>query len=869
MFSYSKCKFYIACVLAFLASCGGGGGGQSPPSASPAVISSKVGSVVVDLAPIGLKYIQGDDQSVIGAGNTSTSLVKNISIEGVDLNDPPEELVLGYIEDNASTQNNFILAFEQIDSKRIRTRFSPSSALTPGEYTGTFQLIACFAKPNSEECETHLTGSPSAKVPYKITVFPRLFLQDQHTSSAFAYQGRTTPIAGETSLQGTISKDDLIAQITYSPNASQWLTLTRTDTGFAYSINSKDIVIGTHTATVKMSSQASNQAVTKTIELVVGVNSFSGMQTASRFDITDLTVAADLKSEITVAIDNSDIAIPWKAEANVPWIVFDKATGLSGEKIIYHISTPYVATMPTETYLSQAGSTATITVSNESTFTIVPLTVFVEVHRLTSQVQSPLSAPSPINSPNFPIYFAGKNLLSGTLLEATGPSTLTFQIGGGLDPGPNEKLSAFPNIVPTIPGVYSVRTKNALGLPTQAVTLTFLADSQHTYSFIATPGYKRGMAYDQTRDALYVADKTNSQLLRFNHTNGLWATTQLAMPNISDLGLSQDRNRLYVSKTTGSLSRIDAASFTTDGNYTYGKPFPEYKTLSQNLQVLGLGQDFIPILTELTSPGGPQLSGIVSFSSVAGSFLPVQGYGYKPEQGGWFARGNNPDLAYFTQANPTPSTLFDSDYGTYAGLLFQTSLSPSAFNLAYSTLAPFQTLDVGMTTDGFGFGLANRARFISTAAVSAELPALPTGYRTVGSALSPDWKYIYLLTYPVAAINGDLPTTLTPRVYVYQVTSDYFPKVALLPTYFEFSNYPTCRRPSDASCILDTVSSVTVDGRTLFFAGDKGIAVVPIPNSFRTSATPLNKATLPNRLVKPALIGKPSGAKNLIRFIRH
>jgi hypothetical protein len=855
-------RFFMAYFLILLTSCGGGGGGESstpPPSNAsvPVVVPTQTGSVMVDTSPIGLKFIYGDDQTAANTPEAVATLTKNITLEDIDLNKLPENFLLAYFADNDSSRNHLSLTFERLDNKRLRAHFRPMPSLAPGEYSGALQLITCFTDASLDKCDKHLTGSPSAKMPYKITVFPRLFLGDLYVSTVYANQGNRTPIVGATTISGAVSKDDLIAQITYSANATNWLSLTRTDTGYAYSVNAQNVALGSHTATVQVTSQASNQSVNKTIELIVRVNSFSGVQTARRIDITDQTVTEDLKSEILITTDNSDVSIPWKATTNVPWIKLNKTTGRSGETITYSISPSHVATMLTETPLALAGSLGAITITNESTFTIAPLSVAVEVHRLTSELNSILSAPAPINTPGYPIYFGGKNLFDGTVFEASGPSPLTIErdyLGRGI-----------VQTVPTVAGVYTISTKNALGIATQAATVTFLANSQHTYSFIASPSYKRSVAYDQTLDSLYVVDKTNSQLLRFKHSNGAWTSKQLSIPNISDVGLSQDRKRVYVSRTTGSLNRIGVSNFVIEDTFNYSKPFPEYKPLSQSLPVLGLEQDLVTLLTADVSTSFRDLSGMVTFSSIARRFETVTGYGYKPDKGGWFARSQWPDLAFFTQLSR------DSEFGTYVGLLYGSSIQPSAFNLSYGSLNPFETLDVGLTADLYAYGLSDRKRFSSRIGFDVELPVLPKGSRVVGSAVSHDWQYIYLLTYPVAALNEDAPTTLKPRVYVYQLNrqNEYFYSATLLLNYFEFDNFPTCRLASNANCLLDTLSSVSLDGKTLFFAGDKGIAVVPVPSEFRTSTTVMNKSAISKQFSSTAANKVFLKSRNSFQYTPH
>jgi hypothetical protein len=816
-------------MLGAIVSCGGGGGGATSPTINSTQIPNKTNartgleSVSVDAAPIDIKYIYRDEQTVISSALGQASLTRKISVNGIDLDNLPDGFFLGYIADNESASKHIFINLEKVGKTKINARFSPISGLTPGEYSGSVQLIACFANVNFDDCEEHITGSPSAKLPYKINVFPQLFLIDQF-SSVFINQGSNTAITGGIAINGVISKEDLTAQISYSANATDWLSLSQTNDGYTYSVRAPNAPLGNHTAVIKITSLASNQTVTKTIALTVGENSFSGIQELAVFNITDQTTLNDLKSEFRIALDDGSLSIPWKATSNVPWITLDKSSGVTGESVVYRIALSHIASMPTETYLAPAGNTATITISNLSTLTIAPVTLPIEVHRFISQAEKQVSAPSPVNYYGYPVYFQGKNIESGTVLETSGPSPFVLTGDGVIQ------------TVPTVAGNYIVRTKNALGIQTQPMTVTFLANSNHGYSFISTQGYKRSMAYDQTRDTLYLVDKTNQQLSRFRHANNAWISDRLSSPNISDIGLSKDRKRLYVSHTNGTIKRVNTSNLTVENSYSYGKPFPEYKILSQNLPVLDTGEDTLSILTDYSSDSRLNFSGIVSFASGNGTFSPVSGYDYNPERGGWFAPSQYPNIAYFSQAQPRT---YDS--GAYTGLLIGNRLTPSAFGLiTYNGSAPFDRLDIGQTEDAIGFGLLDRARFTSKQSFSAELPAIPANYRAVGSVISADWKYIYLLAYPAAAINGDATTTLKPRVFVYQLTTDTFPSLTLLVNYFDFDDFPTCRRQSDTTCLLDTLSTSSLDGRTLFFAGDKGIAVVPVPLALRSSSTILS-----------------------------
>ena len=397
--------------------------------------------------------------------------------------------------------------------------------------------------------------------------------------------------------------------------------------------------------------------------------------------------------------------------------------------------------------------------------------------------------------------------------------------------------------------------------PTRQVTATFLATTQHSSTFIASSGLKRSLTYDQLRDALYVVDKTGDVLRRFRHSAGAWGADALSVAGVSDVGLTPDRRKLFVSSTNGTLRHVDPTSLSVVAVHSFGHPFPEYRKLSQGLAIQGLSEPHIPLLTQYQRSGYFDLSGITAFSVNSQQFVPVVGNGYAPERGGWFVQSGDHDFAYFSQLQP------DYEFGGNAGVFYDASLRPSSGLLSFMTRPVFDTLDGGLTSVG-GFGLVDRRQYMGRAGFDmVDLPALPAGFRVVGSVMAPDWKFIYLLAYPEAAVNGDQATTLKPRIFVYLVngTGNFGSpaSVSLMANTIDLSDFPTCRRAADATCLLDTVAATSMDGRTLFFAGDRGIAVVALPAGVRSVNT-LARASAQNaRRGVSRVVGELRAAKLL------
>jgi hypothetical protein len=99
-------------------------------------------------------------------------------------------------------------------------------------------------------------------------------------------------------------------------------------------------------------------------------------------------------------------------------------------------------------------------------------------------------------------------------------------------------------------------------------------------------------------------------------------------------------------------------------------------------------------------------------------------------------------------------------------------------------------------------------------------------YYPVRGLVTPDGSRVYVLAYREDSA-GD--PTLTPRVFVFDATAAQ----ASLPLlgYFDIPDFPGCAPGNDpTTCNEITVSgAISIDGHTLFFAGEQKLVVAPVP----------------------------------------
>jgi hypothetical protein len=111
-------------------------------------------------------------------------------------------------------------------------------------------------------------------------------------------------------------------------------------------------------------------------------------------------------------------------------------------------------------------------------------------------------------------------------------------------------------------------------------------------------------------------------------------------------------------------------------------------------------------------------------------------------------------------------------------------------------------------------------------------------YTPMTGVVTPDGTRAYVL-----GIRQDANTTLsvTPRVFVFDATTTQTDLNVL--GYFDIPDYPdVCDTSYGYPCAWTPVAgAVSIDGGTLFFAGDQSLLVVPVPSTLSTVSSTSNR----------------------------
>lgn len=112
---------------------------------------------------------------------------------------------------------------------------------------------------------------------------------------------------------------------------------------------------------------------------------------------------------------------------------------------------------------------------------------------------------------------------------------------------------------------------------------------------------------------------------------------------------------------------------------------------------------------------------------------------------------------------------------------------------------------------------------------AATLPTV-TGqpdYFAVDGEITPDGTRAYVLAYRSDAATN---TTIEPRVFVFDATTAGASLNVL--GYFDLSDYPGCVQTLNLTCANSrVVGAISLDGQTLFFAGNQNLIVAPVPST--------------------------------------
>jgi hypothetical protein len=596
--------------------------------------------------------------------------------------------------------------------------------------------------------------------------------------------------------------------------ASGWLTLTPTSGGEQVTATAAALTAGSYTANIRLHGTLPSADVLVPVALTVGL----GLVRPADVPVTvgTETTAAALQGSVPVNVVSGP-PTGWSATSNAPWLILTKSSGQTGDSLNYTIdpsqlgalpngatSTARVTITPTEASMTPVAFNVNLGMSLPQIDTLAP---YVQLSGQTARVILRGSGFSSIASPSTRV-----TLSSGS---ATNSATVVND---------TEIVAQFAS---SAAGTYTVAISNALGVPATTGNVLVIDPQTFTYTAIPTGGLLQSLAYDPQRNSVYAANPTAQSIMSFHYTGSGWQTTSVPLTAAYDVGLKQDGSGLlatsstvapsgYIGSYTGStIELLDPNSLATLQSIML--PNAIYSSATTGIPTTNDGRSWLAI--EIGEPigGGPDNMAFLTPGSLTPINLVPPGLQTLFYSGPWYAVSRDGERLIIVQesvANPQPPML----YMNAADSVVRTNPAGLTFSYAFSLSETGDRMlfDAITLRDG-AFNLVG----------AATLPTISgqPSYVALNGQVSPDGSRVYILAYRSDAYV----TTVAPRVFVFDATTAQASLSVL--GYFDLADYPGCVQQvnNPQACGPRVVGAISLDGQTLFFAGNQNLIVAPVP----------------------------------------
>jgi hypothetical protein len=490
----------------------------------------------------------------------------------------------------------------------------------------------------------------------------------------------------------------------------------------------------------------------------------------------------------------------WTAKSDQLWLVVDSASGTGAGAISYHLDAGRLGSM-----LNWTSSTATISIEARDLTTVtVPVTVNIALPEITSVTPASVLAGSATT-----VHVTGRGLS-----QLSGIGAISVNAGSATGGGIVSDTEATLELAPLGAGPARIAVTNASAIETPHVTLGVVDRNAFTDALIPHSGTPLSMAFDPTRNAVFVIESPY-ELTRYRLSGGHWDTLSIGQGPIRSMALSPDSSVLFLA-ASGQLLEIDPDTMAVGIEHqdslssSWRSPMAftnDLRLWFDNLQYFDMRSGIFGTLA--TSIGGP-----------GGSPLQSANPGY-------IAPSDGSTMLLWKDTIP-PNYWYDPRTA-------QISLQPGATVQGRSAI--FDGRGTQLLIDDKALYRAKAYDLVGYA-VDSSLPADSEGH----SVLSDNGARIYREVRNSSGVVDHLEVfDSTARV----ADTSNFAVIGAV----SLPNRPQSCTGTDTHCGV-TRWLIDPTGTTLFWAGQDGLVIVPIPSSLSgvSSATRAHAARAPRVL---------------------
>jgi len=588
-----------------------------------------------------------------------------------------------------------------------------------------------------------------------------------------------------------------MGNIRYAGEARNWLTMTRTESGFDVTASAASLPEGTYTAEIVLNTVPAVEPLSIPVALTVGPG-FIKPATARLIINSDMT-PAELSGRARIDIARGG-PVEWIATTTTPWLTLTRANGLTGTDVEFAIDPAVV-----NDWVNFTDHEATIRISGAAQ-SLTPIDCDIEVRLRLAEVTG-VGPHLLIAGQSSKIVVRGRGFTGlsapASRLQIDNASSVSAQVIN------DSKMVVDAGALAL--GDHTVSVTNGMNRSLQTRDVRAIAEEAYAYKAIPVNlTYVEGpFLYDAERRHAYVRAFA-SNLMRFEVTSSSTVAETVPGAGGRRLGLTADGSNFITGDQYG-FSLLDRdtlavvpgsehSSYGTVGRTVYGLyPAGTHGLMVSNdsrlwyQSFLSLDIDTKEIRSIARSPAVPAF----------GTFGPVA-----------ISRNGEKIVGVNSAVNPA--------FNTYP-LVY----AAAGESVLHYHPDPVNTNSHIMLSDdgervlvGYGKVFDGQLNLVGDIA----LPSSASGYYPVIAVISPDGAKVYVLLHNESDYNNPAPA-YGPRIYVFDSSTPVTaPQTLPVEGYFEFDDYPGCMR---SACSSGTLANITPDGGALIFAGNRNFVVVP------------------------------------------
>ena len=362
----------------------------------------------------------------------------------------------------------------------------------------------------------------SRTLPYTVTTF------EVTATSPLAFSAvESTAAPAQTLAVNPPDTRHLLRAYVADAQSSSWLSAARgSDQTFDVTASAQALLAGKYYGSIAVA-PPSGGAKLVSVTFTVGKGFVAPADGSATLDLS-----AAPSGSVPVAFPGG-IAPSWSATSDRPWLVLSQAGGTGPGAATWDVDPSKL-----DAVANWSSDVATVTLTAPG---LTAASAHVTLEKKLPEVYrvSPPAVPEG-QAATVTVFGRGLSQLTGTAGVAVGSAT-------GVSSAADSDTKATVSLPALAAGRYDVSVPNPHSIATPTAQVAAIAPAAFAYAAVPTTGEKGSAVFDPTRNALYAVGSANDEVLRYRlGQDGAWHVDTLAVPGLTNLALSADGRRLWV-----------------------------------------------------------------------------------------------------------------------------------------------------------------------------------------------------------------------------------------------------------------------------------------------------------------------------------